>query len=170
MVDDLVPDPTAPAAPTPQPVLTRADLGALVGAAAAAGALDGLIGCISVVTIAVVLLARLPRRLIGLIGVASLAGVPVAVVVQGVPDDASVSPAFVSASMWPHHLAFIGMFLVGVGAVLDVAPQLRSRDGAGEPAGEVRDPLESWPLLARVAVVVSVALCALAAAILVLQA
>ena len=107
---------------------------------------------------------------------------PLAVLVQGVPDDAGVSPAFVSASMWPHHLAFVGFVLVGASAIIELAPHLgRSRGapassatgaaarGGGGGEGAI-DPVASWPMPARIAVVAIVGLGAVVASVAVLSA
>lgn len=139
------------------------------------GALDGLPGTIAAVVVGVVVLARLPRRWIGLIGVAALAAVPVVVVAGGVPAEAQVSPAFVVRSMWPHHLAFVGLALVCTAAVLDLLPSLRGLRRAGVVHADDADtgprtPFASMPDLARYVVVAVLAAALLVSCVAVLQA
>lgn len=90
-------------------------------------ALDGAWGAVVCVVAAAILLARLPRQILGGIGVLCLLGVPIAVVANGIPSDEDVSPLFVVGSLWPHHLMFAGLSLVGVDAVLDVLARRRAR-------------------------------------------
>jgi hypothetical protein len=88
---------------------------------AVAGALDGAVGAGVAVVGAAVLLAGGTGRWLGAMGVAALVAVPVVVFVRGLPDAASLSPAFVWSSMVPHHLAFAGLAWSGAGALLDLA-------------------------------------------------
>ena len=113
--------------------------------AAFLGILDGLPGTLAALVVGVVYLGRFPKKAIGWLGVACLAAVPVVVVVQGIPNQASVSPKFVSRSLWPHHLTFIGLALVCTAAVIDLVPTLRALRKAGVVHPEATDPLHAEP-------------------------
>ncbi len=163
------------ARPTVEPVASARGVAAWVGLVAVLGALDGLPGTAAALVVGVVVLARLPRRWIGRIGVAALVAVPVVVVAGGVPTEAQVSPAFVSRSLWPHHLAFVGLTLVCTAAVLELLPSLRSLRRAGVVHADDADPgrrapLASLPLVARGAAVALVAIGLLASCVAVLRA
>ncbi len=124
---EQLPDPAA-AARDAAPTSLRRSLRAIGGWILLVGiavALDGLVGGLTLVVIATVLLAGLPQRLIGGLGVALLVLAPVAVVLQGVPTAGEISPAFVTRSLVPHHLAFAGLVLVSAFALIDLAPHLR---------------------------------------------
>lgn len=156
-------------------VATRRGLAAWVGLLALCFVLDGLPGTTAALVVGVVVLARLPRRWIGRVGVAALVAVPMVVVAGGVPTEAQVSPAFVSRSMWPHHLAFVGLALASTAAVLELLPSLRGLRRAGvvhaddaDPAHRV--PAPALPDVARYAVVAVVAVGLLASCVAVLQA
>ena len=178
---DIATEPESGEAPR-GPGLSRRAIVALVIAALVAVALDGFAGGFAIVVVAAVLLAGLSPRVLGSLGVGCLAGVPLAVVVQGVPDDATVSPAFVSASMWPHHLAFVGFVLVGASVIIELAPHLArprvapassaagtAAPGEGEGNGAI-DPVAGWPMPARIAVVAIVGFGAVVASVAVLGA
>lgn len=101
-------------------------------------ALDGLVGGLVAVVVGAVLLARLSPRILGALGTLALLGVPVAVLVQGVPTPEEVSPLFVTRSLVPHHLTFAGLVWAGAWAVLDLLPHLVT-------AAETADPLDGAP-------------------------
>lgn len=136
-------------------------------------ALDGVTGAVVGVLVAAVLLARLSPRLLGGLGVASLVGVPLEVMARGVPKPADVSPFFVAGSLWPHHLMFAGLALVGSGAVLDLIGDLRAQHEetlglGGAPHRERLDPPEPIRRLSargRYAIVVAVAIVSFIAAL-----
>ncbi|MEZ5204674.1 MAG: hypothetical protein R2701_09930 [Acidimicrobiales bacterium] len=109
--------------------------GAWLVFAAVAVALDGAVGGAVAVAVAAILLAGLPRTVLGGAGVAALAAVPVAVLANGLPADDEVSPEFVVGSLWPHHLMFVGLVLVGTWAVLDTAARRHADREAGREAG-----------------------------------
>lgn len=136
--------PAAPPAPAPFKLGWRSVLGWLLYAVFL-GVLDGLPGTLAALVVGVVYLARFPKKAIGWLGVACLAAVPVVVVVQGIPTEASVSPKFVSRSLWPHHLTFIGLALVCTAAVIDLVPTLRALRKAGVVHPEATDPLHAEP-------------------------
>lgn len=169
---------TAPAEdvrPEPGRVASARGVAAWLGFVAVLGALDGLPGTTAALVVGVIVLARLPRRWIGLVGVAALVAVPVVVLAGGVPTEAQVSPRFVTRSMWPHHLAFVGLALVCAAAVLELLPSLRSLRRAGVVHADDADlvhrvPFASMPAWARRAVTAAVALGLLAASVAVLQA
>jgi hypothetical protein len=110
------------------------------------------------------------------VGVAALVAVPVVVVVAGgVPTESQVSPAFVTRSMWPHHLAFVGLALVCAAAVLELLPALRGLRRAGIVHADEVDPVHRAPFgtlpdLARYGVVAIVAVGLLASCVAVLRA
>ena len=131
---------------------TRA-IGAWLLLAGACTALDGAVGAGIAVLVAAVLLAQLPRRILAWFGVAALLAVPAFLLVRGLPAREEVSPAFVVGSLVPHHLAFAGVVLVSVAALLDLVD--RERDGAA------RDPVVEVP--ARPPLAVAVVVCALTA-------
>jgi hypothetical protein len=128
--------------------------------AGAAIAIDGLVGGLAMVFVAAVLLAGISTRVIGAVGVALLAAAPVAILVEGVPSQSSVSPAFVSRSLVPHHLTFAGLILVGAFALIDLAPHLRAWAEGEHPAQDDGPPLGT---VGGVVAVVVVAVGALAA-------
>lgn len=138
-------------------------------------ALDGLPGTTAALVVGVVVLARLPRRWIGLIGVAALVAVPIVVVAGGVPTEAEVSPGFVTRSMWPHHLAFVGLALVCTAAVLELLPSLRGLRRAGVVHADDADPGHRSPFAVlpgwtRHTIVATVAVGLVVACLAVLQA
>ena len=135
-----------------------------------AAALDGSVGGAVVVFVGAVLLAGLPLDVLGRVGVVALALVPLILIVQGVPTAASVSPAFVSHTMLPHHLAFIGISLVSAGAVLDLVPHLAGGSTAVPAIHDDPGPVGGWPVPLRIAIVVVVAAAALVASAVVLGA
>ncbi len=61
-------------------------------------------------------------------------------VAGGVPTEAQVSPAFVTRSMWPHHLAFVGLALVCTAAVLELLPHAAGLRRAGVVHADDADP------------------------------
>lgn len=87
-------------------------------------ALDGLVGGLAMVAVAAVLLAKVSPRALGAAGVLALVAVPVALIIQGIPTAADVSPAIVSETLVPHHLMFVGLVLCSAGAVLEMRPHL----------------------------------------------
>ncbi|HRW37077.1 MAG: hypothetical protein KDB04_17925 [Acidimicrobiales bacterium] len=155
---------SAPAASERRPRPSLVAVGGWLLLAGAATALDGLVGLAVAVLVAAVLLAGGSPRSLGALGVAALASVPIVVLGRGLPSDDEVSPFFVAGSLWPHHLAFGGLVLVGAWAVLDLGHQLRHAPPDAVPAVPGRPPL-------RVAVVLVaiVALGALAASVAVLR-
>lgn len=164
----------AETAPRPS-VATRGGAAAWVGLLALTFVLDGLPGTTAALVVGVVVLARLPRRWIGRVGVAALVAVPAVVVAGGVPTEAQVSPAFVSRSMWPHHLAFVGLALVCTAAVLELLPSLRGLRRAGVVHADDTDPAHRVPFArlpdaARLAVVAVVAVGLLVSCVAVLRA
>jgi hypothetical protein len=148
-------------------------LGALVAFTALALFLDGLAGASAGVIVAAVLLARLPLRTIGGIGVACLVAAPIVVAAQGVPTPADLTPAFVARSLWPHHLTFVGLALVGAWVVADV---VGAAWRGGDEAAVAAEATEEGPepavvgaaLWLRVGMVAVVALGAAAASVAVL--
>jgi hypothetical protein len=110
----------------------------LVGAAVA---LDGPVGGLALVFVAAVLLAGLSPRIVGGVGVALLVLAPLAVILEGLPSESQVSPAFVSRSLLPHHLTFAGLVLVSAYALIDLIPHLRAWAAGAHPA-----PAEGPPL------------------------
>jgi hypothetical protein len=120
-----------------------AAVGAWSGLLGVAVLLAGWVGVVGAVCVAAVVLAGLPRRVIGLVGLGSLACVPLFVLLAGLPARSEVSPAFVTDSLWPHRLAFVGLLLVSTWAVLDLGPHLqrggdevgsdRASDGSADP-------------------------------------
>jgi hypothetical protein len=116
-------------------------VGAWVLVAGVAVALDGLVGGLALVLVAAVLLADLPTRVLGALGVLCLALVPVAIIADGVPSAREISPAVVTRSLVPHHLAFAGVVLVGAFALIDLAPHLRAWAAGGPPPQEDGPPL-----------------------------
>lgn len=132
-------------APTVDRVATPRGVLAWVGLVLVLAALDGLPGTVAALVVGVIVLARLPRRWIGLTGVAALVAVPAVVVAGGVPTEAGVSPAFVIRSMWPHHLAFVGLALVCTAAVLELLPSLRALRVAAVVHDDERDPTHRAP-------------------------
>jgi len=112
------------------------------------GLLDGLPGMVAALAVGVVYLAGFPRKVIGWLGVGCLAAVPLVIVIQGIPTQASVSPKFVSRSLWPHHLTFIGLALVCTAAVIDLVPTLRALRRAGVVHPEATDPTHAEPFRA----------------------
>lgn len=99
-------------------------LGAWVLLLAVTVALDGLVGGLAAVVVGAVLLARLPARIVGALGSVALLAVPIVVVILGIPTAEEVSPAFVTRSLVPHHLTFVGLVWAGSWAVLDLLPHL----------------------------------------------
>lgn len=120
--------PTEPAASSPVgPVKPSGKaIGLWLVLAGIAVAIDGVAGGLAFVVIAAVLLAGLPTRIIGGLGVLALIGAPIAVIIEGIPTDSGVSPAFVTRSLLPHHLTFAGLILVSGFALIDLAPHLRT--------------------------------------------
>lgn len=148
-------EPVEPVVGPPRPSLRA--VGIWVLATGVAVALDGVIGGLVLVVVAAVLLAGFPKRVLGALGVGLLALVPVAVVIDGIPTSADVSPAFVLRSLVPHHLMFAGLVLVSAFALLDLAPHLRQwADGEQVPQND-------GPPLGTVAGAVVVALVAVGA-------
>lgn len=141
-----------------------APVGAWLLLAGACTALAGLAGLATAVVVAAVLLARLPHRVLGALGVAALAAVPVVVLGRGLPSEGEVSPFFVAGSLWPHHLAFAGLVLVGAWAVLDLRVRL-----AASPPDAVPAPPPRPPLVVGVVLVAVVAVGATVATLAVLQ-
>jgi len=136
--------PAAPAAPAAFTLGWRSAFGWLLYAGFL-GMLDGLPGMVAALVVGVVYLAGFPRKAIGWLGVGCLASVPVVIVIQGIPTQASVSPKFVSRSLWPHHLTFIGLALVCTAAVIDLVPTLRALRRAGVVHPEATDPAHAEP-------------------------
>jgi hypothetical protein len=152
---------------------------ACLALAVVATALDGAPGALAAVIVAATVLAGVRPRSVGLVGLLALAATPVVVLLDGVPSRNEVSPAFVSRSMWPHHLTFVGFVLLGAAVVMELGPALRAHlhddvvppgVPADAPDAPVAGPLGRAPASLRVALVVVVALGALAACIGVLQA
>lgn len=121
-------------------------------------ALDGVVGGLVVVVVAAVLLAHLSPRVLGAAGVLALLAVPLAVVIQGIPTDGDVSPTFVSETLIPHHLTFVGLVLVSACAVLEMRPHLAEwRAAAPRTDADLDAPPPLGPLLGvAVTVVVGV--------------
>lgn len=130
--------------PSPFRLTWRAAIGWLLYAVFL-GLLDGLPGTLAALLVGVVYLGGFPRKVIGWVGVACLAAVPLAVVVAGIPTEASVSPKFVSRSLLPHHLTFVGLALVCSAAVIDLVPSLRAMRAAGVVHPEDTDPRHAEP-------------------------
>lgn len=123
--------------------------------------LGGAMGIAVAVVVAAIVLAGRPRSELGLLGVASLACVPLFVLLAGLPSRDGVSPAFVTETPWSHRLAFAGLLLVGTWAVLDVAAARRRDPATSRPTAEAPDP--QLPTAVAVAIVVAVAVGAVAA-------
>ena len=136
-------------------------------------ALDGVTGAVVAVVVGAVVLARLPRQILGGLGVLALLGVPIAVVRHGVPNPSDVSPLFVVGSLWPHHLMFAGLALVGCEVALDLADHMRATAARGARVGErphgdgvdPPDPVGRLPLIGRYVLMGVVAVAGLAAAV-----
>lgn len=163
VVDD---DPAEPARPGPARPSWRSIALWLV-ATGAAVAIDGAVGGLALVFVAAVVLAGAPARIIGAVGVVLLAAAPIAVLVEGIPSDADVSPLFVTRSLLPHHLTFAGLILVCSFALIDLAPHLRDWAEGDHPTQEDGPPFGT---VAGVAVVAIVAIGAVAACVAVLSA
>ncbi len=176
--DEATPTPS----PTTQGVGRPSVWAALAWVVYAAGAvaLDGTVGGLAAVAVAAVVLADLPNRWLGAAGVVAVAAVPIVVLFDGVPTDAEVSPSFVSRSMIPQHLMFVGLAWVGASAVRSVLPGLRRHrddpeqpvpqaDGSAELPAPV-EPLGRLGTAARVVLVAVVLVSALAASAAVLAA
>ncbi|MEZ5183472.1 MAG: hypothetical protein R2702_16595 [Acidimicrobiales bacterium] len=146
-----------------RPLPSGAAVGGWLLLAGGATALDGLVGLGVAVLVGAVLLAGGPPRALGALGTAALAAVPVVHLGRGLPSDDEVSPFFVAGSLWPHHLAFAGLVLVGSWAVLDLGHQLRSSPPDPVPAVPSRPPVR-----AAAALVLAVAVGAVAASVAVL--
>lgn len=134
----------------------------LVGAAVA---LDGLVGGLALVFVAAVLLAGASTRIIGGVGVALLVAAPVAILIEGLPSESQVSPAFVTRSLLPHHLTFAGLVLVCAFALIDLIPHLRAWAAGSHPARNDGPPLGTALGVAITAVVAVGALAACAAVV-----
>jgi hypothetical protein len=93
------------------------------------------VGAIAAVLVAALILAQVPPRWIGIVGVVSLAVVPLVVLGGGLPTSGEVSPTFVSRTLVPHHLTFVGLVLVSTWAVLELAPHLHREPVTGEEQG-----------------------------------
>jgi hypothetical protein len=160
------------AEPTNRP--SRRAIAAWFGLLALGVLLGGAMGVAVAVVVAALVLARRPRSEIGLLGVATLACVPLFVLLAGLPSRAGVSPAFVTATPWSHRLAFAGLLLAGTWAVLDVLAGRRTDPaaGPGERAadGPADDAAPQVPAPVAVAIVVAVAVGALVASMAVLAA
>lgn len=165
--DAVGPPPEPDPPPRPRPLSWRGLL--LVAALAAVGTvLDGPTGIVVGVIVVAVLLAGVTRRAIGAAGVLALVATPIAVVVNGIPAPDEVSPVFVVGSLWPHHLTFAGLSLVGTWVVLDVVDHLRAAPPVRPEAAETetaRQPIERFGRTARFVAVTVVALAALVALI-----
>ncbi|MCU1370919.1 MAG: hypothetical protein JWO77_2113 [Ilumatobacteraceae bacterium] len=146
------PPPSSPSTAVPARPSWQAALAWLVLAGVAV-AIDGVVGGLAFVAIAAVLLAGLPTRLIGGLGVLLLIGAPIAIVIEGVPTDSGVSPAFVTRSLLPHHLAFAGLILVCAFALIDLAPHLRAWAEGDHPAQDDGPPFGTAIGVALVAAV-----------------
>jgi hypothetical protein len=161
------------------------DRSSLVGWAAlavVATALDGAAGAVAAVLVAAALLAGARPRAIGIAGVLALVATPLLVVLDGVPSTAEVSPGFVSRSLWPHHLTFVGFVLIGASVVVELGPALRAHladapgaEGGDDHAPPAPDAPGSGPLgrtspAVRIALVAATAAGALAACVAVLGA
>jgi hypothetical protein len=116
-------------------------------------ALDGIVGGLTLVVVAAILLAGLPTRVIGALGVLCLALVPVAIIIDGIPSDREISPALITRSLLPHHLAFAGVVLVRAFALIDLAPHLRAWAASEAPPQDDGPPLGAVVGTAVVAVV-----------------
>lgn len=136
-------------------------------ATGAAVAIDGVVGGLALVFVAAVVLAGISARVIGAVGVLLLAAAPMAVLFEGIPSDADVSPLFVTRSLLPHHLTFAGLILVCSYALIDLAPHLRDWAQGDHP---VQDDGPPFGTVVGVAVVAVVAVGALAACVAVLRA
>lgn len=119
----------------------------LVGLAVA---LDGPVGGLALVFVAAVLLAGLSPRIVGGVGVALLVLAPLAIILEGLPSESQVSPAFVSRSLVPHHLTFAGLVLVSAFALIDLIPHLRAWAAGAHPA-----PADGPPLGAALGVAIT---------------
>jgi hypothetical protein len=153
-----------------RPRLSRRGFVAWVLLTGIAVALDGPTGAAVGVLVLAVFLADAPRRVIGAAGVLALVAAPVAVLVRGVPTDEDVSPAFVTGSLWPHHLVFAGVALLATFVVLDLWDHLRvgGRTHVSPVESPTVVPLARLRPGARVALVGVVALVAVASIVAVL--
>jgi hypothetical protein len=141
-----------------------------LGLALVGFALDGPVGAAIGVGVVAVILARAPRRLIGGAGVLALALVPIVIFLRGVPSTADVSVVFVTGSLWPHHLTFAGLALVGTYVVMDLHDHLvaTARGPAAAPESPSVEPLGRLGLVGRIALVMAVVVASAAALIAVL--
>lgn len=121
-------------------------------------ALDGFVGAGSAVFVAAVILAGLPRRHVGLAGVIALALTPLAVLVQGLPDDNEVSALFVTDAMIAHHFVFVGFALLASWVVMDVRASLG--ETITELPSDPEDPMPKPLALAVIGVVAALAVVA----------
>jgi hypothetical protein len=140
---------------------------------ALAFALDGVTGAAVGVLVAAIVLARLSPKVLGGLGVVALVAAPISILLKGVPDPSDVSPFFVAGDLWPHHLVFAGLALVGCCAVLELGDHLRAAahhepvDGSG-PHGDAPDPIEPagrLPFVWRWAAAIAVAVAGLVVAV-----
>jgi hypothetical protein len=148
-------------APRSRPVLRLPWVALWVALTALGVVLDGVTGVILGLVVAVVVLARVPRRVLGALGVASLVAVPVVLLGRGLPSDQTVSPLFAVGSLWPHHLMFAGLVLVGVAAVSDLGDHLRATARHADEGDPPSDPGTSLPTWLRRAAVAGAAVAAL---------
>ena len=118
------------------------------------GALDGWVGLGLGVAIAAVLVAGFPGRALAIAGVGAWLSVPVIVLVHGLPSHATFSPEFATHNLLAAHVAFSGLALLVVAAVVSHPAQHRPRGNDvddRQPLGDVPDAAR-WVLIGVVAV------------------
>ena len=121
------------------------------------GALDGWVGLGLGVAIAAVLVAGFPGRALAVVGVTAWLSVPAIVLAHGLPSRATLSPEFASHDLLAAHVAFAGLALLVVAAVVShpAGPPRR-----GSP-GDDREPLGALSHTARWMLIGVVALAAI---------
>jgi len=146
----------ADVAPAPRRGFVRPSRRGLAGwlaLAAVAALLDGWVGLLAPFVVAVVVGARLRRSVLGAIGTFFLALAGLGVLLDSSGDRSDVHQAFVTRSLVPHHLTFLGLALVCTWVVLDLAPHLTG-GRAGEPGTPEPAPLAGRSARLRVVLVV----------------
>lgn len=131
-----------------------------------ATALDGWTGLIVSVGIAAALLAGARPRSLAAAGVVCAALVPVWVLSSGSITAEDVTPALVTESLIPHHLAFAALLLLVVSVVLQAGSASAADDAMAAHVAEA-GPLGSTSLALRLAtvgvsVVLALAVCVVA--------
>lgn len=128
--------------------------------------LDGPVGTTPALIVAIVAAARLDRSVLGIVGVVLVGAAGVVVLLDSSGGAADVNLRFVTRSMAPHHLTFIGLTLVIVRMVLEagsrrdpvaVHPEVSD---PGDRRDEVDEPLATRSAGLRIGIVVLVVIVA----------